>query len=173
MTTSTATKTHAQVATWVHTATHLANAIMGSMSTILATLQLDLTKFMVDWKLYENGISVWLAEESLDAVVLECTGPDKVLRAVFEFPAKYSTDVAADAQFVHDHATLAGYAAKLKRLPAGCSYRILITYRRTPKDLPGWSSTSRVATDGMRARVFGTVAAAPHASANLRYLYRP
>lgn len=173
MTTSTATKTHAQVATWTHTATHLADAIMGSLSTILGTLQLDLTKLTDSWALYQNGISVWLAEESLEAVVLECTGPDKVLRAAFEFPAKYSTDVAADAKFVHDHATLAGYAAKLKRLPAGCSYRILVTYRRTPKELPGWSSTSRLASDGMRVRVFGTVAAAPHASANLRYLYRP
>lgn len=171
MTTSTATKTQAQVATWTHTATHLSDAIMGSLSTILATLQLDLTKLTGSWSLYQNGIRVWLAEESLEAVVLECTGPDNVLRAVFEFPAKYSTDVAGDAKFVHDHATLAAYMAKLKQLPSGCSYRILITYRRTPTALAGWSNTSRLSTDGMKARVFGTVAAGPHASANLRYLY--
>lgn len=167
--TSTSTSTY----TITHTATHLADVILGSIVDILAHLGIDATTLFSQWTQDEAAIAAWIAERSLDCVVLECHRPNGTVSPVVEFPVTYRTSGTADAKFTQDRASLARYLAKLQSVPARTTYRLFVTFKgpRTPQ--PGWTSGQRHDTSGMRSSSFGTLAGAPHASASMRYLRNP
>jgi hypothetical protein len=166
VTTSTSTRTW----TIVHTATHLADVILGSIADILGHLGIDATQLFSSWAQDESAISAWIAEQSLDTVVLEFHRPSGVVDPILEFPVTYTSTGVADKTFTADRASLARYLAKLGTVPRGTTYRLFVTFRTARTPQPGWSPGSRAGTDGMRSTSFGTLAGAPHGSASLRYL---
>lgn len=164
--TSTSTYTRTQ------TAVFLTEVVMGAVADILADLRIDLTIFYRDWKQDEAAIAAWIGEGSLEQVVLECHQPDETVAPVLEFPVSYRSSGAADPKFTADRAALARYRAKLDRVPAGTIFRLLCTFSKTPSAQPGWERGTRASTSGLRSLRFGTLAAAPHASLDLRYLHQ-
>lgn len=165
-----ATSTSTTTWTITHTATHLADVILGSIADILSTLGIDPTRLFADWATDQKAISAWIAERSLDSVVLECHQPGGTVAPILEFPVSYSTSGVADQGFTADRASLARYLAKLSSVPRGTSFKVLVTYRSAYTPQPGWGPGSRASTAGMRSHSFGTLASAPHASASMRYL---
>ena len=155
--------------TRVHTATHLADVIMGSIADILASLGIDTTRLFADWDTDQKAITAWIAEGSLSAVVLECHQPNGAINPVLEFPVVYSGTGEGDRKFTADRAALARYLAKLQSVPGGSTYRLFCTFNGAHSTQPGWSAGSRASTSGMQSYTFGTLAAGPHASAGLRY----
>jgi len=168
---SSSTSTHSWTIT--HTATHLADVILGTIVDILGHLGIDATRLFADWAQNEAAITAWITEKSLKAAVLECHQPNGTVSPILEFPVNYTTSGVADGTFTADRASLARYLAKLHTVPRGTTYRLFITFNGQYSDQPGWGPGTRVSTDGMRSRSFGTLAGAPHASANLRYLSKP
>jgi hypothetical protein len=164
------TSTSASTWTITHTATHLADAILGSIANILGHLGIDATRMFADWSQDEAAISAWIAEKSLDVVVLECHQPSGKVSPVLEFPVRYKTSGVGDESFTIDRASLARYLAKLHSVPPRTTYRLFVTFRapRTPQ--PGWAPGTRADTTGMRSMSFGTLANAPHAQSSMRYL---
>lgn len=164
---SSSTSTH----TWtiVHTATHLADVILGSIIDILGHLSIDATRLFADWAQNETALTAWISERSLEAVVLECHQPDGTVSPVLEFPVRYATSGVGDATFTKDRASLARYLAKLRTVPHGTVHQLIVTFNGTHSDQPGWKPGTRFDTEGMRSMSFGTLAGAPHASASLRY----
>lgn len=159
MTTGTSTRT----VTMVHTATFLADAIQGSLIELLEYLGLGGTKLAAEWaNIYQPAITAWIIEQSLSAVVLECTTPQGV-KSRFDFAVEYN---ALGEGFRNRAQTLSGYYAKISRLPAGTTWRIVCTYRTTHSTQPGWSSTTLDATAGLGISL-GTLARAPHATVSL------
>jgi Bacterial HORMA domain 2 len=168
---SSSTSTH----TWtiVHTATHLADVILGSIVDILGHLGIDATRLFADWAQDEAAIMAWIAEKSLKAVVLECHQPNGTVSPILEFPVNYENSGVADGTFTKDRASLARYLAKLQTVPGGTVYKLFVTFNGPRSEQPGWGPGTRASTDGMRSRSFGTLAGAHHASASLRYLSKP
>jgi len=77
-----------------------------------------------------------------------------------------------NAEFTASRARMARFLAKLDSVPSGTTYRLFCTFSgpRTPQ--PGWSPGTRASTDGLRSLSYGTLGAAPDATASMRYLYK-
>jgi hypothetical protein len=166
--TSTATSTY----TITQTATFIADVIMGSIADILGTLGIDATRVFRDWAQDEAAITAWIAEQSLEAVVLECHQPNGSVNPIVEFPVQYTAAGTGNKTFTADRASLARYLAKLQSVPRNTTYRLFVTFRKARTEQAGWSAGTRAGTEGMRSTSFGTLAGAPHASTGLRYLTR-
>jgi hypothetical protein len=155
--------------TRTHTATHLADVILGSIADILGTLGVDATRMFADWDTNQHAISAWIAEGSLASVALECHQPSGAVVPIFEFPVSYVGTGEGDRKFTADRAALARYFAKLQRVPAGTVYRLFCSYSGSHSTQTGWGPATRASLAGMRSYSFGTLAAGPHANAGLRY----
>lgn len=167
MTTSTYTLTY----TRVHTATHLTDVILGTISDILADLGINCSQFAREWEQNENAIKAWIAEGSLEQVVLECHRPSGTVDPVIEFPVTYTAAGTGDTEFTASRARMARFLAKLDRVPAGTTYRLFCTFSRSHSPQPGWGPGTRSGTGGLQGITFGTLGRAPHASAGMRYLH--
>lgn len=168
------TRSRTSVSTYArtHTATHLADVILGSIADILGTLGIDPTRLFADWDTDQSAISAWIEEGSLRCVALECHRPNGTVDPVFEFPVTYTAGGVGDRQFTTDRAARLRYMAKLSGVPRGTVYRLFCSYRWTPSEQPGWSPGTRASLDGMRSASFGTLASGPHATAGMRYYRR-
>lgn len=168
---TTSTRTTTRTTTRTQTATHLSGIVMGSIAEILAHLGIDLARLTSRWELDEQAFAAWIAEGSLDTVVLECHRPNGTVDPVIEFPVRYRDAGEVDATFTTDQALLARYLGKLRTVPTGSTHRLFVTFNgpRTPQ--PGWGPGTRASTEGLRSTSFGTVAGAPYASASMRYLH--
>ena len=165
----TSSRTSVSAFTRTHTATHLADVILGSIADILATLGIDPTRLFADWPTDQSAISAWIAEGSLKCVALECHRPNGMVNPIFEFPVSYTVSGVGNRKFTADRAALAAYLAKLQRVPHGTAYGLFCNFSRPHSPQPGWSPGTRVSVDGMRSSSFGTLAAGPHAGAGMRY----
>jgi hypothetical protein len=166
MTTLTRTTTH----TRTHTATYLSDVIMGAIGDILGALGINPATFFTDWDQDQRAIAAWIEEGSLEQVVLECHRPDGTVRPVFEFPITYEPRGEGSASFVNSRAALARYQAKLTSVPSGTTHRLFCTFTAYHTPQRGWSPGTRASTAGLRSTSFGSLAEAPHARANLRFL---
>ena len=166
------TRTGTSVSTITHTATHLADVILGSIADILGSLGIDPTRLFADWKTDQKAISAWIEEGSLRCVALECHRPSGTVDPILEFPVTYTAGGIGDRQFTADRAARLRYLAKLTSVPRGTAYRLFCSYNRTPSEQPGWSPGTRASLDGMRSSSFGTLASGPHATAGMRYYRR-
>jgi hypothetical protein len=152
-----------------HTATQLADVILGSIADILGTLGIDATRVFADWDKDQRAISAWIEEGSLTCVALECHQPGGTVAPIFEFPVSYEVSGEGDRKFTADRAALSRYLAKLQSVPRGTVYRLFCSYNGSHSDQSGWSAATRASVAGMRSYSFGTLAAGPHGSAGLRY----
>jgi hypothetical protein len=168
----TSVSTHDITFTRTHTATYLTEVILGTIGDILAHLAINASQFTRDWDTHEAAINAWIAEGSLDQVVLECHRPSGTADPVIEFPVKYTAGGTADAEFTASRARLARFLAKLDQVPAGTTYRLFCTFTGPHTAQPGWGPGARASTSGLRSTTFGTLSRAPHGSAGMRYLHR-
>ena len=122
--------TYTSVSTYTrtHTATHLADVILGSIADILGTLGIDATRVFADWDTDQRAISAWIEEGSLASVALECHQPGGAVAPIFEFPVSYVGTGEGDRKFTADRAALARYLAKLQTVPTGTVYRLFCNY---------------------------------------------
>ena len=169
MTTSTSTTT--TTFTRTHTATYLADAILGTISELLAHLGIPMANGSLEWARDAKAIAAWIEEEALKEVVLECHRANGTVAPIFEFPLKYSADVIDDAAFTISTRSLAKYQAKIASIPSGTRFQIFCSFTGAHSPQPGWGSGTRASTSGMRSSTFGTLASGPHAAASLRYLH--
>lgn len=164
MSTSSATRT----ITRSHTAVHLTSAIMGALTEILTHLGISASTLLTKWdQTYQPALEAWIMEGSLEQVVLECTRPNGSVDPIFEFPIEYFTD--GSAALSHRHVALARQWVKVHSVPPGTTFAVICTYRFPESSQPGWTTTTRASTAGMRGVSLGTLAAGPHASASVRY----
>jgi hypothetical protein len=166
MTTATSVSTY----TRTHTATYLAELVLGTVGDLLAALGIDSGRLYTDWDQDQAAIEKWIDEQSLAMVVLECRQPSGKVAPVFEFPISYSAYGLGDAAFTAQRAKIARYRAKLESVPAGTTYGLVCTFRGARTEMPGWHSGSRASTEGLRSTNFGVLGSAPHGSASMRVL---
>ena len=164
------TLTSVSTYTRTHTATHLADVILGSIADILGTLGIDPTRFFADWETDQHAILNWIYEGSLKCVVLECHQPNGITSPIFEFPVSYTTTGDGDRRFTTDRAALARYLAKLELVPHGTTYHLICSFNGLHSPQNGWGPGTRASLSGMRSYSFGTLATGPHAKAGMRYL---
>ncbi|MEV1013044.1 hypothetical protein AB0I89_30580 [Micromonospora sp. NPDC049801] len=165
----TATSTYSY--TRVHTATHLTEVILGSIGDILADLGISAGPLQRQWPIYENAIKAWIAEGSLNQVVLECHPPTGAAKPVIEFPVAYAASGTGDADFTTSRARFARFRAKLDRVPAGTTFKMVCTFNGPHSQQDGWRATTRASTSDLQSLSFGTIGSAPDASARLRYYH--
>lgn len=156
--------------TIVHTATWLAEVVLGTIADILADLGVDLTVLYRDWDQDESAIRNWIQERSLSMVVLECHQPGGTVAPVVEFPVRYTSGGTGDAEFTAQRAALGRFRAKLDRVPPGTQYTLFCTFNGPHSSQPGWGPGNRASTAGLRPLSMRSIATAPHAAADMRYL---
>jgi hypothetical protein len=164
----TATSTTTYSFTRTHTATHLSDTIMASITDILVTLGIDTTRHWVEWQQNTNAITRWIEEGSLKQVAVECIRPGGTVAPVFEFDVTYTAGGVGDRKFTADNASVLKYLAKIQSVPVGTTFRLFCSHNWTPSEQPGWTDGNRASTSGLRARTIGTLAGAPDASATAR-----
>ncbi|ESZ99762.1 hypothetical protein E0F15_08710 [Frankia sp. B2] len=157
--------------TRAHTATHLTDIILGTITDILADLKIDTTLFGRDWKQNEDAIKAWIEEGSLDTVVLECHQPSGTVAPVIEFPVSYTAGGNGNAEFTASRARAARFRAKFDRVPTGTTHRLICTFNAPHTPQPGWGPGQRASTDGLQSITFGTLGSAPRASTGMRYYF--
>ncbi len=155
--------------TQTYTATHLADVILGSVAEILATLGIDLGRSSLAWNNRQSAISNWIKEKSLECVVLECHQPNGTVSPVLEFPVSHEGTGEGNRKFTADRASLARFLKKLQTVPCGTTHRLICTFNGPYRAQPGWGPARRASITEMQSHSFGRLAAAPHASADLRY----
>ena len=106
------TATSVSTYTRTHTATHLADVILGSIADILGTLGIDPTRLFADWETDQRAILNWISEGSIRCVALECHRPNGAVSPIFEFPVSYTTTGEGDRKFTADRAALAPIPGK-------------------------------------------------------------
>ena len=89
----TAVATKEQTNTRTQTATYLAEVILGAVADIVATLGLDPSK--LDIQDIERAIVIWLAEQSMEKLVLECYTPADGLANLLDAADQSTITVAA------------------------------------------------------------------------------
>lgn len=151
--------------TITHTSTYLSEVIMGEIANLLTLLGIT-PNDAERWDLDQSAIAAWIAERSLDKVVLECRRPDGAVRPIFEFPITYRS--TGQGNFENSRAAIARAHAKVSGVPRGTTYRLFCTFRFSSSDQPGWNPGIRASTEGLRSTSFGVLADAPHARADLR-----
>ena len=159
------TSTHTQ------TATHLSDAILGNFSAVLASLGLGDSYLARNWEVIEDGLITWIEEGTLADVRLEIGSPSNP-HAVFDVPITYRTTGEGNREFVTSQARLARAMAKFESVPAGSSYRVVVSHRGLRTDVPGWTSTTAADTSGLTSYRLGSLAGGPDASAAMSYLTR-
>jgi hypothetical protein len=164
------TSTWTSTTTRTKTAVYLTEVVMGTIADILADLGIDLTRLYKDWNQDEAAIAAWVAEQSLEQVVLECHQPDGIVSPVIEFPIVYRPGGEGDRAFTTSRAAFARYRAKLDRVPPGTWFQLFCTFRTAHSPQLGWGPGTRASTAGLRSMSFGTIASAPEAAASMRYL---
>lgn len=165
------TGTSAYVATRTQTAVHLADAIMGTFTTVLAHLGLGDSYLARNWQVIENGLTAWIEEGTLADVRLEVgdTGdPD----AVFKVPIEYRINGEGDREFVTSQARLARALAKYESVPNNSAYRIVVRHTGYHCHVDGWRATTAADTSRLSSFQLGSVASGPDASASMTYLSR-
>lgn len=164
---STSVGVHATTRT--HTANHLSDVIMSSISDILATLGIETSRFYRDWQQDSRAISNWIAEGTLKTVMLECHRPDGTAKPIFNFDVTYVAGGVGDRKFTADNASLLKYLAKLEQVPNGTTYRLFCSFNSTWHSTQvGWSPGNSSSTTGLRSRTVGTLAGGPDATATTR-----
>lgn len=166
------TSTHTYSYTRTHTATHLTDVILGTITDILSDLGVSMDRLHNDWVQNENAIKAWIEEGSLGMVVLECLQPSGTAAPVIEFPVSYTTSGMGNAEFTASRARAARFRAKFDQVPLGTTCRLFCTFIGPCTEQPGWGPGQRASTDGLHGITFGTLGSAPHASTSMRYLYR-
>jgi HORMA domain-containing protein len=162
------TSTHTTTRT--HTATWLSGVIMGTIGELLADLGIDASRLCADWAQDEAAVKVWILEQSLAVVVLECHQPGGKVSPVFEFQIAYDYSGEGDVKFMADQRFIARFRAKLERVPYGSSYALICSFNGYHTPQPGWGPAARASTDGLRSTSLGTIGSGPYASASMRYL---
>jgi hypothetical protein len=166
MSVGTRTSTNTRTAT----AVFLTDTIMGAFSEIIAALGLSRAQLTSQWTIIENALKQWIEEGSLEEVVLEC-GPENAPYAVFEIPVRYSA-ASGEIEFVANKARVARYMAKLASVPAGATYRVVVSNSSGHTPMYGWTSATRASTAGMNSFSLGSLGRAPDATISGRYLTR-
>lgn len=162
-----AVATQTRVYTQTHTATHLADIILGSLGDLLAYLGIDSARFQRQFDQNEKAISAWIEEGSLEEVILECHRPNGSVRPVFEFPVTYTS---GEAGFVDSRPAFARYLNKIASVPSGTTYRLFCTFNGPHSDQDGWSPGIRASTGGLRSTSMGGLGEGPHARITGRHL---
>lgn len=162
-----AVATQTRVYTQTHTATHLADVILGSLGDLLAHLGIGTARFQRQFDQNEKAIAAWIEEGSLEEVILECHRPNGSVNPVFEFPLTYAF---GEARFVDSRAAFARYLNKIASVPSGTTYRLFCTFNGPHSDQDGWSSGTRASTEGLRSTSMGGLGEGPHARVSGRHL---
>jgi hypothetical protein len=163
-TTGTSTSTY----TRAHTATHISDTLMTSMSEILSLLGINAERLYRDWQQDSTAIAAWINEGSLKDVSLECHRPSGTVDPIFKFPVAYSSNGIGDSQFTVNSTLVSTYMAKLSAVPAGTTFKIFCTFHGSHTPQAGWGAGTLASTAGLRSRSIGTLANAPHASASIQ-----
>ena len=80
--------------------------------------------------------------------MLACQPPSGAAQPVFEFPVEYTATRIGNAQLTASRARLARFVAKLNRVPAGTTFRLVCTFNGPSSAQPGWSATTRSSLRG-------------------------
>jgi hypothetical protein len=155
-----AVATQTRINTRTHTATHLADVVLGCLGDLLGHLEIDPTRFQRNFDRNERAIAAWIEEGSLAAVVLECHRPNGSTPLIFEFPVTYGP---GGTGFVDARGAFARYLPKISSVPVGTTYSLICTFNGSHSPQDGWGPASRASTGSLRSTSMGTLGEGPHA----------
>lgn len=121
--------------------TYIANTMFQVFIRITSERHLGPGYITQNREIIENGLFVWLAEQTLEWACLEvfCPGIDQALeRWDFQFSYVHTVQTELDRPPINGMTEL---CQKLRSLPTHAKYRIVVTTARGATEVPGWSPT--------------------------------
>lgn len=143
------------VNTYTHSVTYVTDKLLTSVKDIIRLSGLNPGKMSDEWKILEQGISVWLGDKDLKEIHLEIyysrTGKF-VGRWDFEIFYGYS----GDGSFWQDPDAIRYHIIKQGVFPSDCDYEIIVTTKAGRRNVAGWGSASLRSTEGFVKQSIGT-----------------
>jgi hypothetical protein len=163
--------TAVSVNTITFTVTHLAGNIVRSLTDIVRGCGLD--PDAMDGRSVDLALRTWIASRQLRTVTLEIYrrgSADLVGRFDIDIDYAYGSD--DDGSLWLDTTQVRFAIAKAGLSPAGCDFRILMDVESGHPPVPGWSSTTYLATTGFTRHAVGAAIGGGAIAASVSYYRR-
>jgi len=168
------TTTLVSVNTYTHSVAYVTNQVLLSIKRIISWSGLDVSRFVADWREFENGIKTWLGSRHLETVVLEIFDPPTNALAVrWDFEIRYTSGSGDDGGFWADSEAIKNAIKKCGLIPSECSYRVVVTTKPEAPSVAGWTTTTLRSTDGLVRYCVGTTIDASSLASGAAYWKRP
>jgi hypothetical protein len=159
------------VISYAYTVTYVTTKMLHLLSNIIRDIGLDPSKFTRDWRVYEDGISTWLASGHLQRVTLEVYDPrTNSLITRWDIDVVYSS--IGDGNLWVDGAAVRYAIAKAGLVPASCLYDIKVRNNPSAPLVSGWNDCSFRPTDGFQRYSVGAAVGGNGLSAQAAYWSR-
>lgn len=142
MTTRTRQRSKAVVNTFNKSVNYTVSCVFQELFETTKARGLKPDKIVNDRKVIENALFTWTSEKSLREIHLEVfiPGSDKALER-WETIIEYSSDPKEEVEEVPVQ-KIRELCKKLKKLPGGADYRIVVCLAENASDIEGWASTN-------------------------------
>jgi len=133
--------TNVTVSTVERTATYVTNTVVQGLLRIVGGRHLDAGYLAQNREVIEQGLFVWVAEQTLQEVHLEVyiPGQDAAIER-WDFTFTY-TNVGGSSPTSPPVAQLGEVCARLRDLPPGVEYRVVVYTAPGATKVPGWEPT--------------------------------
>ena len=165
--------TSVTVNTYTHSVTYVADNILKSIKNIILQSGLDPENFVGNWPSNLLAVKTWLSSGDLERVVLEIYNPQtNALITRWDIDIAYGWSGDGGGGFWTDTEQLKYAIKKTGLAPSQARYRLLLNAKAGRPDVPGWSDTSFLPTDGMIRQSLGATVEHNGLGANTSYLRR-
>jgi hypothetical protein len=166
------TTTTVRVRSYAHAVTYVADNILRSLQDIVRMSGLDPSQIANDWNVLNRGISTWMSDKHLEAVILEvyaAASDELVGRWDVDIVYEYSSD---NGTFYVDTDAIRYAIKKAGMVPATCRYRVVVTRLNGAVNVDGWVNTELRSTAGFVRQSVGTAVSASGVGGGLAYYRR-
>jgi hypothetical protein len=142
-----------------HVVSFLTDKMLLSLGNIIRDSGLNMQNFTNLRPQYESGIKTWMAGGHLDKVVLEVFDPaTSALLRRWDFDLY--VDGAGRVEFWFDGQDIKYHLLKAGKVPATCSYSIIVLTKPGSPSIAGWSACELKDTSKLRQFSLGTTISA-------------
>ena len=140
-----------------HSTIYTANEVQRTNMEIVGLRGLDSRYMTSSLGIISRGYQTWITTRHLKSSILEIYDPrtDKVVETwnmCFDYDSSGTGDPRA---FKTEINKLKDFASKLRKLPAGCRYRIIVELAEGAPEVPGWSYATLRDTSHLKKNALG------------------
>ena len=141
--------------TYSYSVNHVTDGMINGIKRIVALSDLDLDKFMGEWKSLDNAMKIWLGDRHMKSIILEVYDPKtNILITRWDMDVRYDEIDEDDVRWTDvESIRLAIQEAGIPACTA--KYDIIIINHYGRRDVEGWVPATIRSTDGLVRQSIG------------------